>query len=492
MAKFSIGTKKRDQGIYHTPWKTSMYMVESVLNHLEPPLDKYTFLDPCTGDGVFVEALLDQGIKKNQITAHDINPEAIETLKTLGVKSIKTDSLLGSYGTFDVIIGNPPYKSRRQSKYIKQNKEILETKFGKFSTLNLYVAFFMSALNHLKTGGILSFILQDSFLTNTYYKNFRKRILRDLDLIELLLAPRNLFHSAKADVRTVIFTAQKRSLPNWLTNDETITVRTIDRVKTEEEYKNPVNVSYVDQKLFAKLPESRIVIGIPEALIKTFLRARKKDGIIGNYFDGGTGISTGNDSKYLKKSVDKPEGNWIKFYRNPGGRRFYYNPDEWIVGNWKESANKDSNFMLRNSQYFYREGVTCSTMGLNFSAVYIPENCLFGINPTFFHEDKEYLLYLLGYLNSNIAIYFIRTIMNRTNMITSNYIKNMPFKFSKKHKEEVINETTRLYEETRHKNGSIEDDKLTKLNYLFFEIFGINDEFQNKITKFASNLYERV
>ena len=62
-------TKKRQRGIYYTPNKTAEFMVSLIRNNIN---EHSVILDPCVGEGIFIEKLLKSGIKPSQIIAQDI------------------------------------------------------------------------------------------------------------------------------------------------------------------------------------------------------------------------------------------------------------------------------------------------------------------------------------------------------------------------------------------------------------------------------------
>ena len=82
------------------------------------------------------------------------------------------------------------------------------------------------------------------------------------------------------------------------------------------------------------------------------------------------------------------------------------------------SKNMKSNYLIRNEKYFFREGITCSSVGVRFTAAYMPEGGLFGVNANFFFDEEETMYYTLAFLNSRLAWYFCRNVVIRTNNIS--------------------------------------------------------------------------
>tara|TARA_Y100000310_G_C20476040_1_gene712464 strand:- start:231 stop:767 length:537 start_codon:yes stop_codon:yes gene_type:complete len=66
-------------------------------------------LDIGTGSGIQSRTLIEIGIPKENITAVDINSEALAEAKKLGVKTLKSNLFLKIKNKFDLIAFNPPY-----------------------------------------------------------------------------------------------------------------------------------------------------------------------------------------------------------------------------------------------------------------------------------------------------------------------------------------------------------------------------------------------
>jgi HemK-related putative methylase len=66
-------------------------------------------LDLGTGSAIQSHTLIEIGIKKENITAIDINPEALTEAKKLGVKTLKSNLLENTNEKYDLIAFNPPY-----------------------------------------------------------------------------------------------------------------------------------------------------------------------------------------------------------------------------------------------------------------------------------------------------------------------------------------------------------------------------------------------
>lgn len=95
------------------------------------------------------------------------------------------DYLISEVGTFDLVIGNPPYV--RHENIPEDKKELYRSIFGAFShRSDLYIAFYEKALTSLNPGGKLSFICSNRWLKNQYGKRLRELIKNRFSLLEVI------------------------------------------------------------------------------------------------------------------------------------------------------------------------------------------------------------------------------------------------------------------------------------------------------------------
>lgn len=478
---------QRAMGQYSTPQETVDYMVNSVLKHLDSHRPT-RILDPSTGDGIFIRTLIRSGVSASQLHAFDIDPSAPSPYE--GVHFSHEDFLkVEGEEKYEAIIGNPPYKSKRQSTYFTENKTFLAEQFKDIGVHNMYSLFIYKGLQLLKENGILSMIVQDSFLTNVYYKHFRNYLLKNAEIKEIILAPRRLFHHGKADVRTSILTLQKKKTHK----EENHVVRLVDRL-TYQQYENPPRerVQYLSQQIFEELPNYNFAVNVPNEILELFQSNYKP---LERVVPIKTGISTGNDKKFLKKEDEiKSKDEWIPFYKNGGSKdEWYYPPRYYLHQDWPIHNRENDNFTLRNSSYFYKEGITCSSMGVKFSASYLPEGSLFGVNANLFPEEQSDLFYLLGLLNSTLVKYILRKVLNRTNMVTSGYIKKIPYISPSKEKKQIVCQNVKKLVEGKRLDPAYSTQPLhEEIDNIIFDVYGISKEQRAHIKEFCDNMLEQL
>ena len=281
--------------------------------------------------------------------------------------------------------------------------------------------FLWSIIDLAKPGALIGIITLDSFLTAKAHGTLRKFIIENCSIHKIVLCPTDLFISQGADVRTCILILQK------LTKNKTkkiLPVKLCNRAKNILEFKDKIeNEDFIEKPLEDIILNStkdneEFLIDVPDSVVGLFKERR-----LGELFPCITGISTGNDGAYLSK--EKRIGFSVPFYKNPASRKFYTEPDAYLIDNYLEISRSVPNFMVRNLELMSKGGITCSSMGVPFSAAYLPVNTTFGVNANIIVDDSV-RWWLMAYLNSSLVTFIVRRVLNRSNMITSGYVGRIP------------------------------------------------------------------
>lgn len=163
---------KKNNGIYYTPYE----LVDLMYSDLRVSKESFV-LDPCCGMGSFLLGGLIRGYKNvygvdNDEKTVDYLNSILETEKIIVHDSINnsSESTLSRIGIqqVDLIIGNPPYVPHGSI-------------FG-----NLFVGSIIRSLDMLKKDGILSYIIPKNFLHVSTYRELRKAILKDYQILSIV------------------------------------------------------------------------------------------------------------------------------------------------------------------------------------------------------------------------------------------------------------------------------------------------------------------
>jgi hypothetical protein len=414
------GIDKRDSGYYSTPEFIREFLSRTMMDMnpdgkyvLDPAVGKEELLKDFFIEGKVIDSfdIIDFG--KHEYSKHFFNEDFIEFYKKLKLNLIFDQKINSKY---DYIISNPPYNCH-EIDYIRTNKNQLKKLFPKVRALNMYSMFLAAMIDIAKEGALIGVIISDSFLTARLHSGLRRKILDECSIHYLILCSNDLFRSQNADVRTSILVLQKGKKYQGK-------VKTKNRPKSSNELKNILlhkdfeEVDVENLVLSKKEPYNQFIVGVPLEIMALFKYPRIKD-----RFKCITGISTGNDKKYL--SAQQKDGYNIPFYKNPGSRKFLTTPDAYLIDDFMEVQKNVKDFMVRNKTFIGKQGITCSSMGLPFSACYLPKNSTFGVNANIFLPDED-IYWMLSYLNSSLVTYLVRGVLIRSNMVTSGYISQIP------------------------------------------------------------------
>ena len=86
---------------------TSKWLRDKHISHI-PIESNATYLDPCVGRGVYIEGLLEQGVKEEQITACDIVEDNIAYCKSKWKNvNYRVCDLMNLSGEWDYVVAVP-------------------------------------------------------------------------------------------------------------------------------------------------------------------------------------------------------------------------------------------------------------------------------------------------------------------------------------------------------------------------------------------------
>jgi len=177
----------------YTPSPLAQAMVQALNN--DP---KSLWLEPSHGRGVFLDALANVGVPKDQICALDLDPNK-SPADALASTTRGVDFLRWSFYTeqrFDRIIGNPPFAA------IKSLPTRLQISAAGIKDLdgfpigrgaNLWYAFVVASLKILREGGSLGFVLPSSAEYADYSLAIRAAVRSRFRQLELHRCNRPLF-----------------------------------------------------------------------------------------------------------------------------------------------------------------------------------------------------------------------------------------------------------------------------------------------------------
>lgn len=476
------GIDRRDTGYYSTPEPVAEFFRRKLLSL--NPAPKLVF-DPCAGRGELLAPFQDCGARLCGFDVMDMQPGGFFEFERrdflLAAAAQDRQPSANGLPDADIIVANPPYNCHEHD-YLREHKKRFALAFGRGAALNLYSLFIHAIIRSAKPGCLIGLITFDSFLTARGHEELRRLIRRECRIHSLLLCPTDLFRDQGADVRTAILVLQKGP-------QDAQRIEVAGRPETTARFRQVLKTDTFptcapeDVCLSSPRDRGEFVVEVPRAVRALFAMPR-----LGEKFPCKTGISTGNDRTYLSR--ERREGFSVPFYKNPGKRRFYTEPDAWLRDDYKTAAQNRKNFIIRNRPYIGRPGIACSSMGVAFGAAILPEDSAFGVNANLFPKEKN-RWWLLAYLNSSLCNYLVRGVLLRSNMITAGYVARIPVPDMPAAVHRKLEQTAREAYEARPGPAEL-PGFIEKIDEAVFDVCGIPDPDRDGIREFCANIVERT
>ncbi|MGG5802454.1 BREX-1 system adenine-specific DNA-methyltransferase PglX [Bacillus mycoides] len=444
--------------------------------------------------------------------------QLLAELKEIMPKLIKQAQIMTQ--KYDVVITNPPYLGNSRmsvslNDYVKKNFPNTKT--------DLSMVMYQKAVDsYSKSGGYVSFITTNSWMSLKSFEEIRKKIIEELQICSLVDFGTELF-DGKVGHNPIVSWVNKKSTPE----SKMVAIRLVEfnyskRDQKEVEYFNLENRYYPNQQSFIKLPGNPIAYWVSSNVLKLY-----NSRLIGEEYDLKEGVGTRNDAVFLKYFWEVSNNNigrdkrWILTDKAGAYRKWYMG--SIYVMDWEDNGRRIKNYRNpdgslksrpQNTQYLFREGVTWGKVGFGKPSFRWRPNG-YGFNdaaPTIFGEES---IYLLGQLNSNLFESLLK-IQGETLNITTGVVKNLPNlitdRIDKNTLKEIIDSCIRIsvidwnnnetsYDFKRHSLLAFqsEESKIETafLNYLSFTKGQFNqlkeyEEYINKMFINASELQQEI
>jgi adenine-specific DNA-methyltransferase len=467
-----------------------------------------TIFEPCAGDGVFIDPILDK-YQNIQIDAFELNENACDTLKSkyqdlanISIKQTDTltdidlELLCSMGGKYDAVIANPPYGAWRNT----FDRATLKKKFNGFYAKESYSLFLYRSIESLNEGGKLVFIIPDTYLNLNMHKDIRKHILSKTKIKEIALFPSSYFPGVNFGYANLSIISLEKS-SDYESNIEN-TFKIIKDYKSIEELGNKklkhLTILKIQQKNVLN-NDGYIFLTNANPDVSACIKQAKAS--IGDFCDCATGFYSGNDkdrlkvlSKEIRNSKRYNEVDTEKVTYNcssrpldgienekkyvpivKGGNVKYYKADNWFM-EWSSELvsfyKKDKKARYQNSSFYFRKGIAVPMVSSRSITGAIIENRLFDQSIVGIFPKKESLIhYLLAFFNSPSCNKLIRTINPSTNN-SSNYIKRIPFLQPSIEQEDAITENIKQIIEQVKVSGVYDIELETENNKIIAELYG--------------------
>lgn len=373
---------------------------------------------------------------------------------------------------FDAVVGNPPYGAKKPA----YKASIYRALYGQTQAAinagsrgtgdgDSYAMFIASGIERLREGGRLCFITNDSFRSLTTHANLRRFILDRCKIVEILLTDTRHFEGVSFQFAGMAITTLERcsDVEARAANE----MRLIDYLRRPEDYWDPPaeKVMTLRQEEYEALPETPFFVGVPEEVFESAKGsqrvrdvARGRQGLItadDNHFLAGIGVPFTGLTRVIDRGdvapevseTEREEGisaskpHWVPFAKGEGFGEFWKPPSvaiDWSERSVRELRRRDAfppgtsrKPRFQNRDFYFRPGLTYSVVSSGrLSARQMPGGWIFSDKGSaiFIEGPGHSELFLLGYLNSQLATYFMKRIVNTTATAHIGYIEKLPYR----------------------------------------------------------------
>jgi len=285
-------------------------------------------------------------------------------------------------GGFDVLIGNPPYIpieifNEEEKNYYKKRFSVLSRKYDSS------VLFILRGFHLLNENGCLGYISTQTWQTGENYSDFRKTIIQNNGILEIINLPFNVFKDAYVD--TGIFIFSKKICPSYsfYSYDKKIILDKISEIPFEK-----IRIKDI------KEPDYKLILNNSSAQILSKLNTS-------NYVPlGEISISTQGLSASRFLATKSNTGKWVLPFINATIKRYRFIKENqhWTDLETHTSLHK---FYLQEDKILIRRIINRQN---RIDATFFNQKGVFkkDLNP-FIITDKNYnTKYVLGLLNSKL------------------------------------------------------------------------------------------
>lgn len=316
---------------------------------------------------------------------------------------------------YDVAVTNPPYMpvsnaDAKLNEYVKKNYPDSKT--------DLFAVFIERCKQMLKINGYQAMITMHSWMFLSSYKKLREKMLLN-DAVNMVHLGARAFEEIGGEVvQTTAFVRRNSSVKKY----KSIYCRLIEpntQQGKEDMFLAGTNRYTFDQSNFSKIPGCPIAYWVSESTLGSYTAPSLSVSV-----NCKSGIMTGSDI-YIKfwnevniKNIKfdctskKDMGDYKWFPLNSGGEfRKWYGNNLKVVNLWNngiEIKNNVKNYRLRDSDYYFKSGVTWGRITSSQIAFRdVIKGSLFGdAGPIgFINKGKEYVL---GFLCSKVVKYLLQ------------------------------------------------------------------------------------
>ena len=360
--------------------------------------------------------------------------------------------------SFDVAVANPPYTD--SSDFGPELKEFAEANYKKPMkfNINLYACFIKRCCELTDELGKVGMVNPPTFMYIKTFEDARKYMVEKTHISLFVEWGYLGMFSPSARVDSAFFVLDKNK-----SKEDSLFIKLNDLYEMKR--KKVLFDSYADY--CNGQPNDRVYL-LPQDKLKAIkswpfiywisdeFREKFRSQILDDVIYIKAGLQTGDNNKYLRFlwEVDpntiskfKTDSKKWKFFAKGGPYEKWYG-NMWLLIDWDnngEKLRKQHGAVLRNSSFYFQEGITFSGRGSKgISFRYLESNCIFDVGGSCAFMSNEYtnVHYMLAFLNSKLSFY-IMDCLNPTVNTQVGDIQRAPFAYPSSEQEAIVTGITR-------------------------------------------------
>lgn len=192
-------------------------------------------------------------------------------------------------GGFDAIVGNPPYLSTKGIEKFHKNIFLKTFQYSNKGQFDLYGLFIEKAIRLISYNGLLGYITSNTFLSNKDFLEFRKYILKNTKLEEIINLGETVFIDANLDV-SILILSKGQDIENE-----------IFIIKNRHEFDNKFSKKIKQRLFYNEKDNYEIIINLNEDEFELFTKLFTINNKLNDYLLLPRGIEIGGNSEKIKK-----------------------------------------------------------------------------------------------------------------------------------------------------------------------------------------------
>lgn len=338
---------------------------------------------------------------------------------------------------YDLVITNPPYMGK---KVLPKQLSAYLNEHYKYGKSELYTAFIERCLDFLCPGGKLAMLTLHTWMFIKTFQNLRSHIITNYHISSLIHLGKNTFENLNAYnalACAFIIANKKSSKPSLFIKLDSFN----DLKQKKDQFFNQDNYYYLKQNEFFSFKDNPFIYWLKNNERNILLNTLK----LASYSQIRQGLATGDNKRYIrywyevdKKSIAFSCDSLTNFqksdfkyalYNKGGDKTKWYTTSKLVIKFDQKAYNEllTQGNHLPSRNYYFKAGITWSLFGFNsFNVRYKEQGYVFDVSGSSLFTTKEKEKYILAFLSSNVAFYYLSALAPTVNFQVGN-IANLPF-----------------------------------------------------------------